>query len=345
MAKIPVQIIDAYFDTETPREDIFEPVSDENLTKGLIENVEGCKSTFDNNYAFAFLKLVSEYPEKAGKILSGIIKNTPKDKEMKKLFKNVKKGNLLYDKIYEGTLRDTYKSFGTDFTNENLIYLFGMIKESPSRFLNESEKIYDEIYSKEKTFTNFLPEIKTISNALNNNDFSDGGHYYVDEEIEIPDDVKMRENTSLKAVETALYFASKSGVKPKYFEEIRWTGQGMEKVHYRISGFLIEDKNEKILVEFRGAYSDDPKDGEVRAIYKTSKDTPDERFIRKAWGRPWEKEFKELSVYETFGGRKQAEYDVLHKGDAQIPYDEEHLEQPGVAEVWEDRIDIKPASQ
>lgn len=349
MTKLPVKIIDVYFNTETPRKGIFEPVSEEDLAKGIKESLGSCANCFDNKYAFSFFKLVSEEPERAEKLLLDVI---DKNKEMKKrnlLLKEIKKDKVPYCRLAYDALKGAYQFYGIDFKPAGLVNIFGMIKVDSRTFLNESKEIYDELSSKEGTSSSLFPELKTISNALDSSDFGEGGHFYLKEKMSIPDSAKMFKECVPNMAEVALHLASKFNTRPRYFEEIRWTGHGEEKNHFKLAGFLIEGKElgeeTKYLVETKGAYSDDPTNNEVTMIYKTSRDTPDDRFIKKVWGRSWHKVFVETPIKEAFGGRKQSGYDDISEVGEQLPYKLVHPGEPSVSEIWKDRRDLGAAPE
>lgn len=352
MVKLPVEIIDVYFDTEIPRKGIFQPVSKEELIKGIKETLYGCANCFDNRHAFSFFKLVSESPKEAEECIVDALNKTSKgiwSKNDRELLKSVNKRKYNNINFYE-KVQKICKPYGIKFDGVgDAIHTLGMIQKGWIGFLDSSQKAYKELVSNEENSSPYYAELKATSNALNSDNFKDGGHYYLEESIGIPDDTKLKDCDQLTTAGVVLYLMSKFDAKPRYFEEVRWTGHGMDKNHYKIAGFLMEGMEPirgeefKFLVTTEGNYSDNLANNQVKMIYKTSKDTPNDKFLKKVWGNSWHKVFVETPIKEAFGGKSQAGYDDINEVGEQLPYKFEHPEKPSISEIWGDRRDIGAA--
>lgn len=323
MYKIPVQIIDVYSDTETPRKGVFPPVEPEDLGKEIRKVVRGDKLYFDNRHTFYFFKLAKEDPWQAGEYLRKAISWSGKlNKHRNKgLFKKAKKGklalgcnsNLVYEKAWD--MCNTKGGINLGML-ENAINVLGMIRHGTANeqdtLLDSFEDAYEKLASKRDNPS--LPEIKTICDAIKDRNFEDGGHYHLEETMKIPEDTMLMGDRRPTAAEAVLYMMSGyiKASNPVYFQQILWTE---EKGNSMKAGFLMEgvhgipEQKVRFLVETQGKDQYNMADNPVTKIYKTSIETPVDKFLDKIWGRNCQNGFKKETPKEAFGGKDRAGYE------------------------------------
>jgi len=326
MYKTTVHIIDVYAGTEAPRKGIFPPVETEDLGKEIRKVVRGDKLYLDSRHTFYFFKLAKEDPWQAGTYLRKAIKKSGKidwrDKSDKR-FGKAKKGELVKgwesNIVYENAWDICHKNGGINLGKlENAINVLGMIRHDivndDNTLLDSFGNAYEKLASKRDNPS--LPEVKTICDAIKDRKFKDGGHYHLEEIMKIPEDVMLTGDERPTAAEAVLHMMSSyiKASNPVYYQQILW---GEEKGNSMKAGFLMEgvdgipEQKVRFLVETQGNDPYNMADRPITAIYKTSIETPFNKFLDKVWGKSWDGGFLKKSVKEAFAGEKPTEDELL----------------------------------